>query len=40
VESLDVVSPVSVVEPQLAAAVRNFLQQANLVQITAPYTAR
>ena len=40
VESLDVVSPVSVVEPQLAAAVRNFLSQANLVEITAPYTVR
>jgi exosortase J len=38
VESLDVVSPVSVVEPQLAAAVKYFLQQANLVQITAPYS--
>jgi exosortase J len=40
VESLDAFSPVSVVEPQLAAAVRDFLQQANLVQITAPYTVR
>jgi exosortase J len=38
VESLDVVSPVSVVEPQLVAAVKYFLQQANLVQITAPYS--
>ena len=39
-ESLDVLSPSSVVEPQLAAALRNFLAQANLVQITAPYTIR
>ncbi len=38
VESLDVVSPTSVVEPQLAAALKNFLAQANLVQITAPYS--
>jgi hypothetical protein len=40
VESLDVVSPTSTVEPQLAAALRSFLGQANLVEITAPYTAR
>lgn len=40
VESLDVVSPTSVVEPRLAAALRSFLAQANLVQITAPYTSR
>jgi exosortase J len=40
VESLDVVSPTRVVEPQLAAALRAFLAQANLVQITAPYTIR
>ena len=40
VESLDVLSPTSVVEPQLAAALQAFLQQANLVRITAPYTVR
>ncbi|HEX5283083.1 MAG TPA: exosortase J, partial [Bryocella sp.] len=40
VESLDVLSPASVVEPQLAAALEAFLAQANLVQITAPYTVR
>jgi exosortase J len=40
VESLDVVSPTSVVEPQLAAALTAFLAQANLVQITAPYELR
>jgi exosortase J len=40
VESLDVLSPISVVEPQLAAALEAFVQQANLVQITAPYTVR
>ncbi|HEV2575854.1 MAG TPA: exosortase J [Acidobacteriaceae bacterium] len=40
VESLDVLSPTSVVEPQLAAALQAFLAQANLVQITAPYAAR
>ncbi|HEX4154217.1 MAG TPA: exosortase J [Acidobacteriaceae bacterium] len=38
VESLDVTSPTSVVEPQLAATLRSFLAQANLVQITAPYS--
>jgi exosortase J len=37
-ESLDVVAPASVVGPQLAAALRNFLAQANLVRITAPYS--
>ena len=40
VESLDVVSPTSVIEPQLAAALKSFLAEANLVQITAPYTVR
>ena len=40
VESLDVVSPTSVIEPQLAAALKAFLAEANLVQITAPYTIR
>jgi exosortase J len=40
VESLDVLSPTSVIEPQLASALKKFLAQANLVQITAPYTIR
>jgi len=40
VESLDILSPAGVVEPQLAAALRSFLVQANLVRITAPYTVR
>ena len=40
VESLDVISPASVIEPQLATALKNFLAQANLVRITAPYTVR
>lgn len=40
VESLDVMSPTSVIEPQLATALKAFLAQANLVQITAPYTVR
>ena len=40
VESLDVVSPTSVIEPQLAQALKAFLSQANLVRITAPYTQR
>lgn len=39
-ESLDVTSPTSVVEPQLAADLRAFLAQANLVRITAPYGLR
>jgi exosortase J len=38
VESLDVLSPTSVIEPQLATALKSFLAEANLVQITAPYT--
>jgi exosortase J len=40
VESLDVLSPTSVIEPQLATALKAFLAEANLVQITAPYTVR
>jgi exosortase J len=40
VESLDILSPTSVIEPQLAQALKNFLAQANLVGITAPYTVR
>ena len=40
VESLDVLTPTSVIEPQLATVVKNFLAEANLVQITAPYSTR
>ena len=40
VESLDAISPTSVIEPQLATTLKNFLAQANLVRITAPYTVR
>jgi exosortase J len=40
VESLDVVSPTSVIEPKLAQALKAFLSEANLVKITAPYTQR
>jgi exosortase J len=40
VESLDALSPTSVIEPQLATALKAFLAEANLVQITVPYTAR
>jgi exosortase J len=40
VESLDILSPTSVIEPQLATALKNFLAEANLVQITTPYTTR
>jgi exosortase J len=38
VESLDVLSPTSVIEPQLATALKAFLAEADLVRITAPYT--
>jgi exosortase J len=37
VESLDVLSPTRVIEPQLAATMTNFLKQANLVRLTGPY---
>ena len=40
VESLDVLSPTSVIEPQLATTLKAFLAEANLVQITASYTKR
>jgi exosortase J len=40
VESLDVLSPTSVIEPQLAQSLKAFLAETNLVQITAPYTQR
>ena len=39
-ESLDVLSPTSVIEPQLATTLKAFLAEANLVQLTAPYTKR
>ncbi len=37
VESLDTTAPVSVVEPQMAAALQSFLQQADLAKLTAPF---
>jgi exosortase J len=40
IESLDVLSPTSVIEPKLADNLKAFLREANLVQITAPYTVR
>ena len=40
IETLDVLSPTSVIEPQLADSFKTFLREANLVQITAPYTVR
>ena len=40
VESLDILSPTSVIEPQLATVLKDFLAEANLVQITTPYTTR
>ena len=40
VESLDALSPASVIEPQLASTLKAFLAQANLVGITPPYSLR
>ncbi|HVG27816.1 MAG TPA: exosortase J [Acidobacteriaceae bacterium] len=40
VESLDTVSPTSTVQPQLEAAVRQFLAETNLVQVITPYSVR
>lgn len=40
VESLDTMSPASVVEPQLAATLTGFLKQANLLSLTGPYSRR
>jgi hypothetical protein len=40
IESLDILAPTSVIEPQLAEDLQTFLREANLVQITAPYTVR
>jgi exosortase J len=40
VESLDTTSPVRQVEPQLAATLTEFLKNANLQSITAPYGKR
>jgi exosortase J len=40
VESLDTMTPVSVMEPQLAAALTTFLKGADLVALTAPYSKR
>jgi exosortase J len=38
VDGGDPTQPVSAVEPKLAAALQQFLAQANLVQLTAPYS--
>jgi exosortase J len=40
VESLDTTSPVSVMEPQLAATLTEFLKGADLLALTAPYSKR
>ncbi|MGA8940674.1 MAG: exosortase J [Acidobacteriaceae bacterium] len=40
VESLDTMSPASVIEPQLAATLTKFLQAANLLALTGPYSER
>jgi exosortase J len=40
VETLDAISPVNVVEPQLAATLRTFLKTADLAAVTAPFDKR
>ncbi len=40
VESLDTMTPVSVMEPQLAATLAEFLKDANLTALTAPFSMR
>jgi exosortase J len=40
VESLDTMAPVSVMEPQLAATLTEFLKGADLTALTAPYSKR
>ena len=40
VESLDTTSPVSVIEPQLAATLAEFLKGANLPALTSPFSKR
>jgi len=40
VDSLDPVSPVDKVEPELAATLTQFLKEADLVSLTAPYSKR
>ena len=40
VESLDTMTPVSVMEPQLAATLTEFLKGADLPALTAPYSKR
>ncbi|MGA7158694.1 MAG: exosortase J [Acidobacteriaceae bacterium] len=40
VESLDTMSPASVIEPQLAATLDTFLRNANLLALTGPYSRR
>ena len=40
VESLDTMTPVSVMEPRLASALASFLSSANLLAVTQPYSRR
>jgi exosortase J len=40
VESLDVMTPESVIQPQLAATLTTFLKGADLLSLTAPYSRR
>jgi exosortase J len=40
VESSDTVSPLSAVRPQLESGLTQFLQQADLVHLAAPYARR
>jgi exosortase J len=40
VESLDTMAPVSVIEPQLAATLTEFLKGADLAALTGPYSKR
>lgn len=40
VESTDTTTPAAQMEPQLAARITAFLQQANLVKLTAPYSRK
>jgi hypothetical protein len=37
VESLDVLTPPSVMEPELQSTLTSFLKDANLLTLTAPY---
>ncbi len=40
VESLDTMTPVSLMEPRLASALASFLEGANLLAVTEPYSRR